>query len=204
MKAARCMGEAKAMANRIEIQGGSAGWKAGAALRVGAKPGALSGFGMAAARVVDSALAFGFGDVTEVLPNGARFTLLSATDVWPELRLALAAPLVPLLAYASLGFLAGTIARVGAAALALALGAGVVLDLARGFLRALGARSVLPSDHLPSPLSDTSFVRFYVDVAQGVSNATFEHGTMSVWIPAAWCAAAAAIALVIVQRRDVP
>ncbi len=159
---------------------------------------------LAAAALGLAALAFGFGDVTEVLPNGARFTLLSAGELWPDLRLALLAPLVPLLAYAAIGFLAGSVARVGAAALALALGTGVVLDLARGFVRALGARSALPSDHLPSPLSDTSFVRFYVDVAQGVSNATFEHGVMSVWVPAAWGVAAAGIALLIVQRRDVP
>jgi len=159
---------------------------------------------LAAVALLAARLTFGFGDVTEVLPNGARFTLLSAADLWPELRLALFAPIVPLLAYGAIGFLAGTIARVGAAALALALGTGVVLDLARGFVRALGARSALPSDHLPSPLSDTSFVRFYVDVSQGVSNANFEHGAATVWVPAIWGIAAAAIALVIVQRRDVP
>ncbi len=159
---------------------------------------------LAAAAVGLAALSFGFGDVVEVLPNGAHFTLLPAAALWPDLRLALLAPIVPLLAYAAVGFLSGTIARVGAAALALALGTGVVLDLARSFLRAVGARSALPSDHLPSPLSDTSYVRYYVDVAQGVSNATFEHGAASVWVPAAWCVAAAGIALVIVQRRDVP
>lgn len=159
---------------------------------------------LAGAAIGLAALAFGFGDVTEVLPNGARFTLIQAADLWPDLRLALAAPLVPLLAYAVIGFLSGTIARVGAAALALSLGAGVVLDLARTFERAMGARGVLPSDHLPSPLSDTSFVRFYVDVAQGVSNATFEHGAWSVWVPAAWGFVSASIALAIVRRRDVP
>lgn len=151
-----------------------------------------------------AALAFGFGDVVEVLPNGARFTLVHAVELWPDLRLALLAPLVPLLAYAAIGFLAGSLARAGAAALAVALGTGVVLDLARTFVRAFGGRSVLLSDHVPSPLSDTSFVSFYVDVAQGVSNASFQHGLASVWVPAVWGGAAAAVALAIVRRRDVP
>lgn len=159
---------------------------------------------LAASATALAGLAFGFGDVTEVLPNGARFTLLPAADLWPQLRLALVAPVLPLVAYAGIGFLAGTVARAGAAALALALGAGVVLDLARGFVRGVGPSSVLPSEHLPSPLSDTSFVRFYVDVAQGVSNATFEHGASSVWVPAAWFAVVAGVALWIVRRRDVP
>lgn len=148
--------------------------------------------------------AFGFGDVDEVLPNGVRFTLVPAADLWPELGLVLLAPIVPLVAYAAIGFLAGAVARVGASALALALGIGVVLDLGRSFARALGARSALPSDHLPSPLSDTSFVRFYVDVSTGVSNATFEHGLSSVWVPAAWACVALLAAFAIVLRRDVP
>ncbi len=149
-------------------------------------------------------LLFGFGDVSEVLPNGARFTLVPAAALWPDLRLALLAPIAPLCAYLSIGFLAGAVMRVGAAAMALALGTGVVLDLARAFLRAVGARGVLPSDHLPSPLSDTSFVRFYVDVSQGVSNASFEHGARSVLVPLAWALAAALLATAIVRRRDVP
>ncbi len=148
--------------------------------------------------------AFGFGDVDEVLPNGVRFTLVPAADLWPDLGLVLLAPIVPLIAYAAIGFFAGAVARVGASALALALGIGVLLDLGRSFARALGARSALPSDHLPSPLSDTSFVRFYVDVSTGVSNATFEHGLSSIWVPAAWAFVALALAFGVVLRRDVP
>jgi ABC-2 type transport system ATP-binding protein len=159
---------------------------------------------LAASAVGLAAASFGFEDVSELLPNGARFTLVRAADLWAELRLVLAMPLAPLLAYVAIGFVASALVRAGAAALALALGVGVVLDLGRSFTRALGARSLLPSDHLPSPLSDTSFVRFYVDVAQGVSNATFEHGALSVWVPAAWAAVAIVLALALVHRRDVP
>jgi len=159
---------------------------------------------LAASALGLAGLLFGFGDVSEVLPNGARFTLVPAAALWPDLRLALLAPLAPLCAYLSIGFLAGAVSRVGAAAMALALGTGVVLDLSRAFLRALGARGVLPSDHLPSPLSDTSFVRFYVDVSQGVSNASFEHGAQSVLVPLGWALVAALLATAIVSRRDVP
>lgn len=159
----------------------------------------LAGFATALA-----AIAFGFGDVTEVLPNGARFTLVPAADLQPELARALLSPLVPLLAYTTIGFLAGTVARVGASALALALATGVLLDVGRSFLRALDWRSALPSDHLPSPLSDTSLVRYFVDVSQGISNATFDHGATSVWVPAMWALVAGASAIAIVQRRDVP
>jgi len=151
-----------------------------------------------------AAIAFGFGDVTEVLPNGARFTLVPADALQPELVRALLSPLVPLLAYTTIGFFAGTVARVGASALALALATGVLLDVGRGFLRALDWRSALPSDHLPSPLSDTSLVRYFVDVSQGISNATFDHGVTSVWVPAMWALVAGTLAISIVRRRDVP
>lgn len=151
-----------------------------------------------------AAIAFGFGDVTEVLPNGARFTLVPAAALQPELVRALLSPLVPLCAYVALGFLAGTVARVGAAALALALATGVLLDVGRGVLRAFDWRSASPSDHLPSPLSDTSLVRYFVDVSQGISNATFDHGSTSVWVPALWALGACSLATAIVQRRDVP
>ncbi len=150
-----------------------------------------------------AAVAFGFGDVTEVLPNGARFTLVPAADLQPELRRAILSPLVPLCAYAAMGFLAGTVLRVGSAALALALATGVLLDVGRSFLRALDWRSALPSDHLPSPLSDTSLVRYFVDVSQGISNATFDHGVASLWVPALWALGAGALATAIVRRRDV-
>lgn len=149
-------------------------------------------------------LAFGFGDVVEVLPNGARFTLVPAAALWPDLGRALLAPLAALGAYAALGFLCGALARAGAAALALALALGALLDVGRGLARALGSKHALLSEHAPSPLSDTSFVRFYVDVAQGVSNATFEHGAASGWVPALWAVVAAGLAWAIVTRRDVP
>jgi hypothetical protein len=150
------------------------------------------------------AAVFEFRDVTETLPNGARFTLTPASEIWPELRRALVSPLLPLAAYTGLGFLAGSIARTGAAALGFALSLGVLIDLARAFARALRFTGGLPSDYLPSPLSDTSFVRFYVDVANGVSNAQFEHQAGALLVPLAWALATFLAATLLLVRRPIP
>ena len=151
-----------------------------------------------------AATAFHFGDVAEVLPNGQRFTLTPASELWPELKRALVSPLVPLCAYAALGFLSGALVRTAAGALGLALGMGVVLDLSRAIARELGYAGALPSDYVPSPLSDTSFLRFYVDIAQGVSNATFPHAHYAFYVPAAWAACAFVLAARILIRRPIP
>ena len=147
---------------------------------------------------------FEFRDVTETLPNGARFTLTPASEIWPSLRLALLSPLLPLAAYTGLGFLAGAIARTGATALGLSLALGVLIDLGRALARALRLTGGLPSDYLPSPLSDTSFVRFYVDLSQGVSNARFEHAGTALVVPVAWTLAAFLLATLLLVRKPIP
>jgi len=150
------------------------------------------------------ATVFEFRDVTETLPNGGRFTLTPAAEIWPDLRRALLSPLLPLAAYTGLGFLAGSIARTGAAALGFALSLGVLLDLGRAFTRAFRLAGGLPSDYLPSPLSDTSFVGFYVDVSRGVSNARFEHASGAVLVPVAWALATFLLATLLLVRKPIP
>jgi len=159
---------------------------------------------LAGIALLAGATVFEFRDVTETLPNGARFTLTPAGEIWPELRRALLSPLLPLAAYAGLGFLAGSIARTGAAALGLALALGVGIDLGRVLTRAFRWPGVLPSDYLPSPLSDTSFVRFYVDVATGISNARFEHQDGALLVPAIWALATFGLATWFLVRRPIP
>jgi hypothetical protein len=151
-----------------------------------------------------SALLFDFSDVSEILPNGARFLLTGADALWPELRTALGAPLLPLLAYAAVGFAAGTWARSGATALALALGLGIGLDVSRAVLRSFDLEGLVPSAYLPSPLGDSSFVQYYIDLTQGVSNARFEHAGSQWWVPAAWAVLALALAARVLQRRAIP
>jgi hypothetical protein len=159
---------------------------------------------LAATALLLGATLFEFRDITETLPNGARFTLTPASEIWPELRRALVSPLLPLTAYTGLGFLAGSVTRTGAAALGFALSLGVLVDLGRTLSRAFRLTGILPSDYLPSPLSDTSFVRFYVDVANGVSNARFEHPSGAVLVPVAWTLATFFLATLFLVRRPVP
>ncbi len=160
---------------------------------------------LAGASVAIAGARFDFGDVAEVLPNGQRFTLTPASELWPVMWSALLSPLAPLLAYASIGFLAGAIARTGAGALGLALGLGVALDLARALMREFAHGGYLPSDHVSSPLSDTSFLRFFVDSAQGVSNASgSEFANLSIAVPLAWAVVCFLLAARILSRRAIP
>jgi hypothetical protein len=72
--------------------------------------------------------------------------------------------------------------------------------VARGF----GLEGFLPSAYLPSPLGDTSFLAYYADVAQGVSNAHFDFAASAVAAPVAWAALALASAVYLLARRSVP
>jgi ABC-type transport system involved in multi-copper enzyme maturation permease subunit len=147
---------------------------------------------------------FQFADLAEVLPNGQKFLLTPASEMWGPLRHALVAPLPGLAAYAGLGFFAGAIARTSAGALSIALGLGVVLDLARVFTRPMGLAGALPSDHLPSPLSDTSYLSYYVDLVTNVSNVRFDHPLAAVIIPLAWALVAFVLAALLLRRRAIP
>jgi hypothetical protein len=88
--------------------------------------------------------------------------------------------------------------------MALALGCGVALDVARALMREFARGGYLPSDHVTSPLSDTSFLRFYVDSAQGASNAPLEFGDLALGVPAAWTVLCFLFAARILSRRAIP
>jgi len=158
------------------------------------------------AALVAAGLAFDFTGVSEILPNGERFELEGFTpaELWPLLREASLQPLLPLAAACGIGFLAGAVARSGAGALALSLSALVALDLARTVARSLGAEAWLHSAYLPSPLGDTSFLNYYVDSSQGVSNSSFVYADTSVVVPLLWCALSFGAAALLLSRRPVP
>jgi ABC-2 type transport system ATP-binding protein len=147
---------------------------------------------------------FEFRDVSEILPNGARYALVPASELWPALWSALLAPLLPLCAYTVVGFLAGTIVRGAAAGLALALFCGVGLDLARVVARAFGVEGGLLSAYLPSPLGDTSSIRVFVESAQGISNTHFEFARTAHVVPLLWLGLALALAIAVLGRRSIP
>ncbi|MCC6409546.1 MAG: ATP-binding cassette domain-containing protein [Planctomycetes bacterium] len=158
---------------------------------------------LAASALAVGASCFDFGDVTEVLPNGERFALVEAGALWPELWRALAFSFPPVLAYGALGLLAGSLLRGAAPALALAFGGYVFLDLARAFARAWDVEAWLPSAYLPSPLGDTSFVRTFGDLSQGVSNASFEYAQSAWSVPSLWILACFLLTTWRLSRRQV-
>ena len=161
---------------------------------------------LAGCSYVAAGLWFEFSDLAEVLPNGELFALpgFEAGDLWPQLRAALVSPILPLLAGGSIGFLAGAFARTGAGARALARGALLGLDLLRTAARGAGQEAFLHTAYLPSPLGDTSFLKFYLDVAQGVSNTTFDFAGTAVSVPLAWLIAALVAAALLLGRRPIP
>jgi hypothetical protein len=114
------------------------------------------------------------------------------------------APILPLCAFGALGLGASALTRTGASALAVALGAAIGLDLSRGVLRGLELEWSVPSTYLPSPLGDRSFMQYYVDVAQGVSNALYELESTSVLVPMAWIVLGVVLASFVLGRRFVP
>lgn len=158
---------------------------------------------LAAVSLGASALWFDFSDVTELLPNGERVPLVEARALWPELGRAFAYAFPPVLAYGALGFLAGALLRGAAGALALAFGGYVFLDLARTFARSFDFEGWLVSAYLPSPLGDTSFVQTFGDLAQGVSNASFEYAATAWTTPLVWLVAGFLAAAWRLARRQV-
>jgi hypothetical protein len=161
--------------------------------------GALAGSALAV-----SAGLFEFTDVAEILPNGESFPLVPADELWPLLREALHAPLLPLAAAAGVGFLAGSLLRSAAGALACSLGAMLFLDLVRTVARGFDYEAWLHTAYLSSPLGDTSFLKFYADAAQGVSNASFTFRDTALLVPLLWCVVTFGLASLVLARRSVP
>ena len=147
---------------------------------------------------------FEFGDVTELLPDGQRFAMLPASELWPGLRHALLAPVALLIAWGGVGLCASALARSGALAMALSLGAFVFTDLARTLARGSALEGWLLSAHLPSPLSDTSYLAYYSDLAQGISNAEYSFAGTQWTAPLAWFALSLALAILSLGRRSIP
>ena len=150
-----------------------------------------------------AAWGFQFEGVFEILPNGKRFELTPAADLWPSFWQALRSPLLPLAAYAGIGFLAGTFLRRGASSLAVALGAGFLLDLGRDFSRGSILEGAFPPAYVPS-LGRTSFVDFFLEESQGVSNALYLFEGTDKLVPLLWILLTFGLATILFRRRYVP
>ncbi|MFT4649270.1 MAG: ABC-2 type transport system ATP-binding protein [Glaciecola sp.] len=147
---------------------------------------------------------FAFGDLTELLPNGQRFPILEAVEVWPEYRRALLAPLLPLLAFTSLGFAIGALLRSGAAALATTLGAVLCFDLLRGLVGSAANQAYVLGSYLPTPLGDRSEVHAARLFAEGATNAVFAFDSSKLWVPLLWTVCAVLISQVVFRMRRIP
>ena len=189
-------------ATRLEVVAGKA--LAGVVLALGAY------LVLVLVALAASAAAFGFADLVEILPNGQEFPLVTAAELRGEFTRALTAPLAVLLGFFASGFLAGSCTRGASSALGLALGALLGLDLARVVARDLGAEGWLLPAYIPTPLGDTSYLHYFADRAQGISNAVFELGSSWAGIPrdflqpALWGVACLALSAILLARRAVP
>ncbi|MHC5003654.1 MAG: ATP-binding cassette domain-containing protein [Planctomycetota bacterium] len=160
---------------------------------------------LAAATLLASGRVFDYSDLTELLLTGEIYPIETATaqEMWPRLWRALAAPMLPLGAYAGIGFLAGAVMRGAAGALAVALSAVAVLDLLRVAARGYGIDAWLPASHLPSRLGDpSSYIHYYIDAARGASDAVFLYGSKTIVLPCLWIVATFSLAGLVTAMRS--
>ncbi len=144
---------------------------------------------------------FDFKDLAEILPNGKLFPLVQQPEMFQALRSTLWAPILPLMAYIALGFALGSCIKNNVVALTTTLGVLLLLDLGRAFMPGQEAIGWLLSAHLPSPLGGHSFLRYYTEVVQGVSNATHPYAHLAVIVPSLWWAAAMVPAMIAIKRK---
>jgi len=144
---------------------------------------------------------FDFTDLAEILPNGKLFPLVSKEEMFLYLRPVLWLPILPLLAYTSIGFALGSWIKNNVGALTTTLGAILIFDLGRVFIPGEEYVGCLPSAHLPSPFGGHSFLRFYGDMVQGVSNATSPHANLSIMTPLVWLVLAMVLATAALKRK---
>jgi hypothetical protein len=148
-----------------------------------------------------SAHYFDFKDLAELLPNGKLFPLVKKEEMLRSLWPVLYTPILPLFAYTAIGFAWGSWLRNNVVALAATLGMILLLDAGRAFLTTASTIGWLPSAHLPSPLGGHSFVTFYCDVVQGVSNATNPYASFSIKAPLVWMVIMTVLAAIALKRK---
>jgi ABC-2 type transport system ATP-binding protein len=148
-----------------------------------------------------SAHYFDFSDLAEVLPNGRLFPLVKKEEMFDYLWPVLWAPILPLISYTAIGFALGSWIKNNVAALASTLGVILLLDLGRVFVTIEKHIGWLPSAHLPSPFGGHSFLRFYCNIVQGVSNASNPHAYLSLVTPLVWLVLMMVLATMALKRK---
>jgi ABC-2 type transport system ATP-binding protein len=143
---------------------------------------------------------FDFKDLSEILPNGKLFPLVKKEEMFHYLWPALLTPIIPLLSYTAIGFALGSRIRNNVGAFAGALGAIIFIDIGRTVLPN-GVTGWLPSAHLPSPFGGHSFLTFYCNIVQGVSNATNPYANLSIVAPLVWLVLLTVLSMAALNRK---
>lgn len=178
---------------RLQVAGGKALGQIGVVL-------ALYGSAVLVS-LIASARLFDFEDLVYI--GDAPELIVEASELGALVPGLLLYPLLPLLAYCGIGFLAGSLVRRGVWALALAIGAVVCLDQLRGVV----GESVylLPSAYLPSPSGDaTSYLPYYLEASAGQLGARFPLESTAILVPLLWSVVTFGLAGLILERKRIP
>ena len=118
--------------------------------------------------------------------------------LWPTLL----NPIIPLLSYTAIGFAIGSWIKNNVAAFASTLGAIIFIDIGRAIIPG-GDKIIgwLPSAHLPSPFGGHSFLTFYCNMVQGVSNSTNPYINLSIEAPLIWLVIMIILAVIALNRK---
>lgn len=145
---------------------------------------------------------FDFKDLAEILPNGKLFPMVKKEEMFNYLRPVLLSPIIPLFSYTAIGFAIGSWIKSNVGAFASTLGAIVLIDLGRAIIPG-GDKSIgwLMSAHLPSPFGGHSFLSFYCNTVQGVSNSSNPYANLSIVTPLIWLVIMTVLAMVALKRK---
>ena len=145
---------------------------------------------------------FDFKDLSEILPNGKLFPLVRKEEMFHYLWPVLLNPIVPLLSYSAIGFAIGSWIKNNVGAFASTLGAIVFIDIGRAIIPG-GDKAIgwLPSAHLPSPFGGHSFLTYYCNMVQGVSNAVNPYADLSIKAPLFWLVLMTIFAMIALNRK---
>ncbi|MBN2591152.1 MAG: ATP-binding cassette domain-containing protein [Sedimentisphaerales bacterium] len=145
---------------------------------------------------------FDFKDLSEILPNGKLFPLVAKKEMYSYLWPVLLNPILPLLSYTAMGFAIGSWIKNNVGAFASTLGAIVFIDIGRAIIPG-GSKTIewLPSAHFPSPFGGHSFLTYYCNMVQGVSNAANPYADLSVLAPLVWLILMMIFAMIALNRK---
>jgi ABC-type multidrug transport system ATPase subunit len=149
-----------------------------------------------------SSYLFDFKDLSEILPNGKLFPMVKKEEMFQYLWPVLLNPIIPLFSYTAIGFAIGSWIKNNVGAFASTLGAIIFIDIGRAIIPG-GDKIIgwLPSAHLPSPFGGHSFLTFYCNMVQGVSNTVNPYVNLSIEAPLVWLVIMIILAVIALNRK---